>query len=384
VAAKIVRQTNRIALLGAPTSAAALSSGHEAAPFALRAAGLIEKLQSVGYEVVDLGDDPIQLYKLDEESPRARNLPGVIAALGALKPRVEHAIKLGTLPLILAGDCSIALATIAGARRYFRNVGLIYLDRDADLNAPATTRSGCLDGMVISHLTGRGAAELVRFWGEPPLVREPDLALFGVDRLDPAEQEVLSRSPLRRYLAVDVRRMGAASAAQVAIERIHGDTSEFVLHFDVDVIAGFQATNHPGSAGLSLDDVRAALEVFVRQKHLAAIEVTAYNPAKDSDGSGAKLIVDLLADILKIRLAALQREPAPLSGAAEATSGAADALSQNSAENKSHPLPVSLAAVAAPAIATGKSWSSESLQSPNAEPGADTPGRLENGDESSS
>src|SRR5208283_640879 len=127
-------------------------------------------------------------------------LSGVIAALDALKPRVEHAVKLGTLPLILGGDCSIALATVAGARRYFRNVSLIYMDRDADLNTPATTHSGCLDGMVVSHLTGRGAAELVRFWGEPPLVREPDLALFGVDRLEPAEEEVLSRSPLRRYL----------------------------------------------------------------------------------------------------------------------------------------------------------------------------------------
>ena len=333
MAAKIVRQPNRVSLLGAPASAAALSPGHEAAPAALRSAGLVEKLQSIGYEVVDLGDDPIQIYRPDEESPRARNLPGVIAALDALKPRVEHAVKLGTLPLILGGDCSIALATVAGARRYFRNVGLMYVDRDADLNTPATTRTGCLDGMVVSHLTGRGAAELVRFWGEPPLVREPDLALFGVDRLEPAEEEVLSRSPLRRYLAVEVLRMGAAAAAQLALERIHGDRSEFVLHFDVDVIADFQATDYPGSAGLSLDDVRAALEVFARQKHLAAIEVTAYHPGKDADGSGARLIVDLLGDILKARLTALQGETASPPSAAGMASSPAGVSGQGPAEN---------------------------------------------------
>lgn len=303
MAVKIVRQPNKIALLGAPTSAAALSQGHESAPTALRAAGLVERLKSIGYDVVDFGDDPIQLYKPDEESPRARNLSGVIASLEALRPRVEQAVKSGALPLILGGDCSIALATIAGARRYFRKVGLIYMDRDADLNTPATTTSGCVDGMVVSHLTGRGAAELVRFWGEPQLVREPELALFGVDRLDPAEERLLNQSPLRRYLAADVRRMGAAAAAQAAIEGIHGESSEFVLHFDMDVISDFQATNYPGTGGLQLPDVRDALRVFARQKHLAAIEVTAYNPTKDSDGSGAKLVLDLLADVFEVRLA---------------------------------------------------------------------------------
>ena len=69
------------------------------------------------------------------------------------------------------------MATVAGVRRYFRKVSMIYMDSDADLNTPATTPSGCVDGMVVSHLTGRGASEMVRFWGEPPLVREPDLAL---------------------------------------------------------------------------------------------------------------------------------------------------------------------------------------------------------------
>jgi arginase len=363
VAAKIVRQPNRIALLGAPTSAAALSSGHEAAPAALRAAGLTEKLRSVGYEVLDLGDDPIQLSKPDEESPRARNISGVIAGLDALKPRVEHAVKLGTLPLILGGDCSIALAVVAGVRRYFRNVGLIYLDRDADLNTPATTPSGCLDGMVVAHLTGRGAAELVRFWGEPPLVREPDLVLFGVDRLDPAEEELLGRSTLRRYLAADVRRMGAATAAQVAVDRIHGGSAEFILHFDVDVIAGFEATNFPSSAGLSLDEVRAALEVFTRQAHLAAIEVTAYNPAKDPDGSGARLILDLLSEILNARLAALQGNVAALPPAAGSASGS------NDFSTKVPPgIPVDAGLAAPPhekiaaALSPGEAWSSESLE----------------------
>lgn len=360
MAVKIVRQARKLALLGAPTSAAAMSAGHEGAPSAFRNAGLAERLASIGYEVSDLGDDPQQVYKLDEQSPRARNLPAVVRALEALKPRVEQAVKSSALPLILSGDCSVALAVVAGARRYFRRVGLLYMDRDADLNTPATTPSGCVDGMVVSHLTGRGAAELVRFWGEPPLVREPDLALFGIDRLDPSEDEVLRKSPLRSYTADEIRRVGVGVAANRALERIHASGSEFVLHFDVDVIAEFQATNYPGSGGLTLDDVREALQIFAQQKNLAAIEVTAYNPLKDPDGSAAKVIIDLIAGALEKRLetlTAVQPEARP----SEVSPAAAPEESPAPQEEVSSETP----AEPEPALAdvqSGQAWSSDSLE----------------------
>ena len=83
------------------------------------------------------------------------------------------------------------------------------------------------------------------------------------------------------------------------MERIHANGYEFILHFDVDVIADFQATNYPGTGGLSLEEVREALEVFVTQKHLAAIEVAAYNPTKDADGSAAQADRRLLAEVAR-------------------------------------------------------------------------------------
>lgn len=319
MAVKIVRQPNKIALIGVPTSAGAHGPGQEKAPSALRAAGLVEKLQGAGYEVTDLGDSPQQLYNQDEEHPRARNAEAVLAALTALKPQVEHATKSGALPLILGGDCTIALATIAGLRRYYRSVSLMYFDRDADLNVPATTPSGVLDGMGIAHMIGRGAPELVRFWGEPPLVREPEIALFGLERIDPPEQAVLDVSPIRRYFAADVQRRGVAACAREALERIHGTAGPFVLHFDVDVISSddFPAADIPGSGGLRADEVREALEVFVTEKNLSAIEVTEYNPERDADGSAARYLAEMLVAALAKRLevfAASRAEAAAAAG----------------------------------------------------------------------
>lgn len=363
MAVKIVRHSNKIALLGVPSSAAALSAGHEGAPAALRAAGLIDRLRSVGYEVVDLGDDPQQISKPDTESPRARNLPGVLKSVESLKPRVEQAVKSGALPLILGGDCSIALGTVAGARRYFRNIGMIYMDADADLNTPASTPSGCLDGMVVSHLTGRGAPELVRFWSEPFLVREPDLALFGVSRLDPPEEAFLTNSPLRRYLVADAKRLGPAAAAKTALDRIRGNGNEFILHFDVDVISGFGATNYPSTNGLSFEEVREALLVFAQQKNLAALEITAYNPTKDSDGDAAKKIVDLLTEVLRVRLEilreaeALVAASAPPPPAPKASAVVQDSPAPESAEPSIEPIE----GVGLPEPVAGEGWSSDSL-----------------------
>jgi arginase len=312
LAVKIIRQQKKIALLGSSTSAAAFRAGHERAPGALRAAGLADRLKTSGFEVTDLGDTATYLSAPDDEHPRARNVSAVLKSLNDLRPRVEVAVKSGALPVILSGDCISVLAIIAGARRYFRNVSLIYIDRDADLNLPATTRSGCIDGMVISQVIGRGAPELVRFWGEPPLVREPDIALFGYERLDPPEEQYLLNSPLRRHPALEVSTLGAAAAARRALERVHAANHEFVLHFDVDVINGeeFRWTNFPGTGGLSLSEVRDALRVFASQPNLAAVQVSAYNPDLDPDGEGAKVLIDLLADVLATRIEAGSSESA--------------------------------------------------------------------------
>ncbi len=323
MAVKIMRHPEKIVLLGVPTSAAAMSRGHERAPAALRSAGIVDRLKSAGYEVADHGDDPTHLSEPDPDNPRARNLKAIVKSLESLRPRVEAAVKTGALPIVLTGDCTSALATVAGVRRYFHNVSMIWVDRDADLNVPATTPSGCVDGMAVAHLTGRGAAELVRFWGEPPLVRDPDLAIFGADRFDPPEEQLLQKYPLKNFPATEVKRKGAAAAAKLALERVHASRNDFILHFDVDVMADFAATDYPGQGGLTRDEVREALEVFVQDKHLAAIDIAAFNPEKDADGEAAKMLVEMIGELMALRLETLRAATAAV--AAETAESAADA-----------------------------------------------------------
>ncbi len=278
MAVKIVRQPKKIALIGACSSAAAFLPGTEKAPAALRAAGLVEKLKNIGYDVVDLGDCAPRLFADDEEHRRARNLPAIVAGLNDLKVHAEVAIKSGALVLVLGGDCAQVIGLLTGARRYYKHLNLFWMDRDADLNTPASTPSGRIDGMVVASIIGRGAPELVRFWGETPLVREPDVLLFGLERVDPPEQDFLSKSPLRYVYAADIQKKGAAAATRV---------------------------NVPGSGGLTFDDVRPSLREVLSQKTLLGLDVAQYNPDRDPDGSGAQKLVELLVDALAARFEAL-------------------------------------------------------------------------------
>jgi len=307
LAVKIVRQPKKIALIGAPSSAAGFAPGTEKAPAALRAEGLAEKLQAAGYEVVDYGDCAPRLFADDEEHRRARNLTEIVAGLNDLRTRAELAVKSGAPVLVLGGDCAQVIGLLTGARRYYKHINLLWFDRDADLNTPASTPSGRIDGMVVAHIIGRGAPELVRFWSEAPLVREPDVTLYGLERLDPPEQEFLSKSPMRHIFAADVQSKGAGKAAHEALAQVHADAREFVLHLDVDVIAAeeFPAVNVPGSGGLRFEEVRASFIEFVKHKNLLGLDVAQYNPDKDPDGSGAKKLVDLLVEALSARLEAL-------------------------------------------------------------------------------
>src|SRR5262249_36244018 len=155
----------------------------------------------------------------------------------------------GALVLVLGGDCAQVIGLLAGARRYYKHINLLWMDRDADLNTPASTPSGRIDGMVVAHIIGRGAPELGRFYSESPLVRAPGVFLFGLDRVDPPEEEFLVKSPMRHTWAVDIQKNGATKSVKDALTHLHADSREFVLHLDTDIIAQeeFAAVNVPGS-----------------------------------------------------------------------------------------------------------------------------------------
>jgi len=291
-----------LTILGVPSSIGARNTGTEKAPAALRKAGLVPRLRAVGHDVVDGGDQELYPYAPDEDPAhrKMKNVAGVVAVVRELASRVESTLREGRVPLVLGGDCTLALGTMAGAVRVHGEMGMAYLDRDAELNTPRTTPSGILDGMVIAHLLGRGEPALSRMEGPEPLLRPGRLALLGVERLDPQEIPFFEALPSLRIPGPDLWTMGGAPAAAQVLARLASPRERFWIHCDLDVLdeSDMPAVDFPAPGGLGAKQMQILLGQLAAHEGLAGMEVTNFNPDKDADGKAAGRVVDLLAGAL--------------------------------------------------------------------------------------
>ena len=138
-------------ILGVPSSAGAFAAGQERAPAALREAGLVERLAAAG-DVLDLGDLPEFRWRPDRAQPRAQHAAQVAETAARVRDAVAGRLGSGNGLLVLGGDCTVGLGTVAGSRLAGGRTGLVYLDMHADLNVPSSVVDGALDWMGMAHM----------------------------------------------------------------------------------------------------------------------------------------------------------------------------------------------------------------------------------------
>jgi arginase len=296
-----------MAIIGVPSSAGAHHAGQERAPQALRDAGLAERLKAAGLSLDDTGDLPGATFAVDHEHPGGRNLLAVVRVARQVTDAVAGALDSGRLPLVIGGDCTITLGVIAGFRRRHPDVGLAYVDGDADLGVPASGSSpsggsGIFDSMGVTHLLGGGAAELAGLAGEVPLLESARLAIIGSD---PRETEETGR----RFLAergVSFQEApeliaDPAGAAARALSAIGPASGPVVIHFDVDLIdsGDLPLGNFPHyGSGVTVQDAVTCLQVLRRHPSFAGLVLTEVNPTHDGDGSLLRRYVDAIVAVL--------------------------------------------------------------------------------------
>lgn len=289
-------------IIGVPSSAGAHHAGQERAPAELRRAGLLDRLRAAGDTVADAGDLPGAAFAVDREHPGRRNLPAVARVARAVADTVADVAPTGRLPLVIGGDCTITLGVVAGFRRHHRDVGLVYVDGDADVSVPDSHGSGIFDSMGVAHLLGRGAPELTDLAGAAPLLDPSRLAIVGSD---PRETDDAGR----RFLAdlgvsfqegpvLIADPGGAAGRALAAITPACGPV---VVHFDVDTIdsGDLPLGNFPHyGSGVLLDHAVACLRVLRAHPRFAGLVLTEINPTHDADGTLLGRYADAVADAM--------------------------------------------------------------------------------------
>jgi arginase len=293
--------SRRIGVIGVPTSAGAFAPGQERAPQALREAGLMARLRERGLEARDHGDREDWRWRPDRENRRAQNLDKVVEIVSDTSRRVAEAAGSGELTLVLGGDCTVGVGTVAGHSADGHRPGVIYFDAHADLNVPASVRPGTLDWMGMAHMLGEhgACAELVQAGPRVPLLEPDQVVLLGWDNVqsEAHERAAIERLRMKVIPAGEVAADPATAAAR-ALALLDGHSQSLLVHFDVDVV-DFTDTplseNWGRNEGISYDAAASALHTLLASPRLAGVTVTELNPDHVEAGSGSveRLVRDL-------------------------------------------------------------------------------------------
>jgi arginase len=283
----------KVGVIGVPTSAGAFAPGQEQAPAALRETGLVALLRDGGIEVSDYGDREVWRWRPDRERPQAQNLGKVVEIVDDTAARVVESILAGEITLVLGGDCTVGIGTVAGHVERSDGVGLIYFDLHADLNIPTSAPPGALDWMGMAHMLGDEGAEreLVEVGTKTPLLSPEQVVLlaWGPEQARPHERETIERLGLET-IPVDQMRVNPAAAATRALAYLAERADRLLVHFDVDVVdfTDTPLSENPGrNEGIAYEQAAAALAVLLASPNLAGVTITELNPDHVEEGAGS-------------------------------------------------------------------------------------------------
>lgn len=287
-------------LLGAPWDSSGSGRGEQAAPAALRAAGLSALVGG------DLGDAPTVIGAGDRDHRTGvLALGDTVMAAHALADRLAD--PLARLPerrtLVVGGDCSILLGIFPALRRHVGRVGLWFLDGHPDYLDGSASDTGETADMELAMLTGDGPADLAELAGAAPLLRASDAILLGhrTSGLDEGAAAEVERMPdgLRRIDAAAVS-ADPAAAGRRAVEWLRDTGHGVWLHLDLDVLdpESMPAVTYPQPGGPDWDQLEAALEPMARSPRLLGVSIADFRPDLDPTGELAVRVVGLLRRLL--------------------------------------------------------------------------------------
>jgi arginase len=295
----------RVSLIGVPLDLGAGRRGVDMGPSALRVAGVDARLAALGCDVEDRGDLPVKIQETQGPGdPRLKYLREIVEVCELLRDRVGEALAHGAIPVVLGGDHSVAMGTIAGLARHFHarkeKVGLVWFDAHADANTADTSPSGNIHGMPLAAALGLGAPSLVNLAGHSPMVDGSRSALVGIRDVDPPERANVRASGIGAFTMRDIDERGMRSVMEEAIKRATSGTAGIHVSFDVDGIDPDYApgVGTPSPGGLSYREAHLAMEMLADTGRVVSVELVEVNPILDHGNVTASLAVELLCSLL--------------------------------------------------------------------------------------
>jgi len=294
-----------VALIGVPIDLGANRRGVDMGPSALRVTNLSGRLRDLGLDVEDRGDIHVPIPEECDAGEKSLKYAKAIQGIcEALCVKSLAALRDGRLPIVLGGDHSLAMGSVAATARHHRDrgeaIGLIWFDAHGDMNTPASTDSGNVHGMPLAHLLGLGDEGLASIGGFRTKVDPAHCALVGIRDLDEREKELIQRSGVRVFTMKEIDRRGAATVTEEAVELAGSGTAGVHVSFDIDACDPSVApgVGTPKKGGLSYREAHLCLELIHDSGRLLAMDMVEVNPIFDDRNHTAEFGAELILSAL--------------------------------------------------------------------------------------
>ena len=298
-----------VELIGVPIDLGAGRRGVDMGPSAIRIADLEVRLEQLGYKVEDFGDLEVMIPETQPVGQGSlRYKEAILKTCEELSREVSRSLGQGRLPLVLGGDHSLGIGSVAGSSNYHagkgESLGLVWFDAHGDANTPESTPSGNIHGMSLAVCLGLGDPDLVKLGGRSPKVQARNTVLIGIRDLDQGEREILKSTGCTVYTMRDLDERGMRDVVDEAIGIASDGTAGVHLSFDMDVIDPEDApgTGTPVWGGITYREAHLAMELINDRAEIAVIDVVEVNPVLDNQNMTGILAAELLQSVLGKRI----------------------------------------------------------------------------------
>ncbi len=289
-------------LLGAPVDEGQHRPGCLMGPAAYRTAGLARTLMTLGHTVEDRGDvAPAPLGQERCDNPAVHHLPETIAWTRSLATATQDALSQG-MPIVMGGDHSLALGTVAGAAAHAAQAGrpqfVIWLDAHSDFHTLHTTTSGNLHGTPMAYACGLDGFE--PFPPFPVPIPGRNICMFGIRSVDPAEHAAMQPTDITVNDMRVLDEQGIVAPLRSFLDRVQA--ADGLLHVSLDVdfldpsIAPAVGTTVPG--GATFREAHLVMELLHESGLVTSLDLVELNPFLDERGRTARLMVDLVGSLM--------------------------------------------------------------------------------------
>jgi len=290
-----------LSVIGVPIDLGAGTRGVNLGPDAIRYAGLVKRLENIGYDVEDRCDISVdKRAAVTVEGSNLKNLNVVADVNSRLCDEVSQVMKEGKFPIVIGGDHSIAIGTISGVLQHKKNLGVIWFDAHGDINTAETTPSGNIHGMPVAVLLGMGNEALTSIGGKDSVLKKENIVYIGSRDLDAGERKAMKELGIKVFTMYEIDDLGIKNVMKEAI-KIAGDGTDGIhVSFDLDVldpeVAPGTGTKVPG--GMGYREAHYALELIAKSEKLVSVEFVEVNPLLDHENMTAKATVALAGSLL--------------------------------------------------------------------------------------